>query len=74
MYVRERSADSIWETAPAFFVMKSPYMLRYGRKASSLDTLPMGCGRGGCSSRRCVDVIGGERSRGIAWVFRSWTD
>lgn len=26
MYVKERSADSIWDTALAFLVMNSPYI------------------------------------------------
>lgn len=85
MYVRERRALSIWETAPAFFVMKSPYMLRYGRKASSLDTLPMGCGLkmcGGAARRRkgervwagCADVIGGRGTTRVGKCGRSVFD
>lgn len=55
MYVRERKADSIWETAPAFFVMKSPYMLSDG---CSLERLAIGRdGKGevmGCYRRGMV--------------------
>jgi len=32
IYVKLLSALSICDTAPAFFVMKSPYMSMYGRK------------------------------------------
>jgi hypothetical protein len=42
MYVKLLNALSICETAPAFFVMKSPYMSRYDRTLpGTLVRLPM---------------------------------
>jgi hypothetical protein len=40
IYVSDRSADSIWLTAPAFFAIKSPYMLN--GSMCSLETPPAG--------------------------------
>jgi hypothetical protein len=44
MYVKERRADSIWDTALEFLMMKSPYdATHFGGRDNACDVCPAAC-------------------------------